>query len=118
MPISLKRAYEKPVPDDGYRVLVDRLWPRGVSREEARLDEWLKEAAPSNQLRKSFHADPSDWDAFRTSYLSELEHHRQQLKQLAQRAEKERVTLVFSARDQVRNNAAVLKEYLEGLAAD
>ncbi len=115
MTIALKRAYETPGPEDGYRVLVDRLWPRGVSKDEARLDEWLKEAAPSNELRKWFHSDPDQWEAFQKRYLSELKEHEDALRQLAQRARGGRVTLVFSAKDEERNNAAVLKDYLEHL---
>lgn len=117
MPIILKRAYEKATPEDGYRVLVDRLWPRGVSRNEAKFDEWMKEVAPSDQLRKWFHSDPSRWDEFRRRYLSELQSHRDQLCRLAQRATSERVTLVFGATDEEHNNAVVIKQYLNMLVS-
>lgn len=116
--ILLKRVYEEPEPGDGYRVLVDRLWPRGVTRERARLDEWLKEAAPSDDLRKWTHADPERWPEFRLRYLADLAHHRDQLLPLARRARTETVTLLYGAKDAVRNNAAVMKEYLESLGAD
>jgi uncharacterized protein YeaO (DUF488 family) len=115
MPIILKRAYDNPDQNDGYRVLVDRLWPRGLSRDDAGLDEWMKEVAPSPELRKSFHAGRLNWDTFRKGYLSELKNHRERLKPLVQRAEKERVTLVYSASDTDHNNAVVLKQYLKML---
>lgn len=117
MPIALKRAYQQSTPEDGYRVLVDRLWPRGVSKEEAALDEWLKEVAPSDELRKWYHSDRSRWGEFRRRYLSELKKHRDELRPLAERARNERVTLVFSSRDEERNNAVVLKQYLKMLGA-
>ena len=115
MAIVLKRAYEEPRTEDGYRVLVDRLWPRGVSKEEAQLDEWLKEAAPSDQLRKAFHGGELSWGAFRRRYLSELKGRREALRPLAERARRERVTLVFSSQNQEHNNAVVLKQYLQML---
>lgn len=115
MPIALKRVYEEPAAEDGYRVLVDRLWPRGVSKDRARLDEWVKEAAPSDQLRKWFHRDRSQWSEFGRRYLTELERHRDALEPLAQRARRDRVTLLFSANDLERNNAVVLRQYLETL---
>lgn len=115
MSIGLKRAYETPEPEDGYRVLVDRIWPRGVSKEEARIDEWRKEVAPSSELRKAFHDGSLEWDDFRRRYLSELTEHRESLRDLARRAREERVTLVFSSRDEQHNNAEVLKQYLKML---
>ncbi len=118
MAIVLKRAYAEATQEDGYRVLVDRMWPRGVSRAEAKLDEWMKEVAPSDQLRKWFHSDRSNWDEFRRRYLSELKSHRDELRRLAQRAKSERVTLVFSSSYEEHNNAVVLKQYLEMLGAD
>jgi uncharacterized protein YeaO (DUF488 family) len=114
--IALKRVYETPTTKDGYRLLVDRLWPRGVSKESARLDEWMKQVAPSDELRKWFHDDPSRWAEFRRRYLSELKVHRDELRQLA-RAKSERVTLVFSASDEAHNNAVVVKQYLRMLGA-
>jgi len=118
MPIALKRAYEKAGPEDGYRVLVDRMWPRGVSKVEAELDEWIKSIAPSDQLRKWFHSDRSQWGEFRRRYLSELKEHREDLRKLAQRARSEQVTLVYSSRDREHNNAVVVKQYLNMLRAD
>jgi uncharacterized protein YeaO (DUF488 family) len=115
MPIALKRVYDKPASKDGYRVLVDRLWPRGISKDEARLDEWMKEVAPSDQLRKWFHSDRSCWNEFRRRYLSELKSHREKLRRLARRADSQRVTLLFSATDEKHNNAVVLSQYLKML---
>lgn len=115
MPIALKRAYEKPASTDGYRVLVDRLWPRGIARDQAEIDEWIKEAAPSDSLRRSFHKGEIEWDDFRRSYLAELKRHRDRLRPLAGRARRGRVTLVFSAKNEERNNAVVLKQYLKML---
>jgi len=115
--IKLKRAYDTASPQDGYRVLVDRIWPRGVSKEKASVDEWPKEAAPSNELRKWFHAHRSQWDEFKRRYRAELDAHRQTLESLAARLADGPVTLVYSSRNTEQNNAVVLKEYLEELAA-
>ncbi len=115
MSISLKRAYESPEKRDGYRVLVDRLWPRGVKKEEAALDDWMKEIAPTTELRKWFGHDPDRWGEFRKRYLTELKAHREVLRELAARAEKGKVTLVFGAKDTERNQAVVLRQYLERL---
>ena len=117
MSIVLKRIYEEPSRTDGYRVLVDRLWPRGVSKNEAALDEWMKEISPTDELRKWFHSDRSRWSEFRRRYLSELKNHRDALRRLAQRARNQRVTLLFSATDKERNNAVVVKQYLKMLQA-
>jgi uncharacterized protein YeaO (DUF488 family) len=117
MSIILKRIYEEPSRTDGYRVLVDRLWPRGVSKNEAALDEWMKEISPTDELRKWFHSDRSRWSEFRRRYLSELKNHRDALRRLAQRARNQRVTLLFSATDKERNNAVVVKQYLKMLQA-
>lgn len=115
MPILLKRAYDEPDAQDGYRVLVDRLWPRGVARDAAHVDAWLKDAAPSEALRKAFHAGDLGWSQFRRRYLAELKGHRESLRPLAQRSRDVPVTLVFGSRDKVRNNAAVLRTYLRML---
>jgi len=115
MSIKIKRAYDSPSSDDGYRVLVDRLWPRGISKADAELDDWLKSIAPSDELRKWFHKDPSRWGEFRRKYLSELKEHREVIRPLAQRADRERVTLVYSANDKEHNNAVVLRQYMEML---
>lgn len=116
MPLALKRIYEEPSPEDGYRVLVDRLWPRGISKEKARLDGWLKEIAPSDHLRRWVHEDPDGrWGEFRRRYLSDLAEHREELRPLAERAREGRVTLLYASKDEERNNAVVVKEYLEQL---
>ena len=99
-------------------MLVDRLWPRGLAKNDARLDDWLKDVAPSDELRRWFHADRSRWGEFRRRYLAELKQHREKLRPLARAARRGRVTLVYSAADRERNNAVVLKQYLEMLGAD
>jgi len=112
--IALKRAYEAPAAADGYRLLVDRLWPRGLTREKARIDQWLKDASPSNELRRQFHHDPAQWDAFRASYFRELEAHPAALAQLdAVLKQHPVVTFVYSARDERFNNAEALKQFVE-----
>ncbi len=116
--IQLKRAYEAPTDSDGLRVLVDRLWPRGVSKTEARIDEWAKDLAPSNELRRSFHANLDEWGTFEKRYRAELTGHDEALRALAARAKGETVTLVFGAKDTQRNQAVVLKKLLEGCGAD
>lgn len=118
MSIRLKRVYDEPSSDDGHRVLVDRLWPRGLSKADAKLDDWVKSAAPSDDLRKWFHRDRSRWGEFRRRYLSELKEHRDDLRPLAEQARKERVTLLYAVRDERRNNAVVLKQYLKMLGAE
>jgi uncharacterized protein YeaO (DUF488 family) len=118
MPVALKRAYEKPSPSDGTRILVDRLWPRGVKKERAGIDAWLRDLAPSTQLRRWFHARPLQWPQFRKRYLEELAEPTaaRALAQLYEFARKrKRLTLVFSSRNLEHNNAAVLKELLDGM---
>jgi uncharacterized protein YeaO (DUF488 family) len=112
--VRLKRAYDAPEHADGYRVLVDRLWPRGVSKEEAQLDEWARELAPSAELRKWFGHDPERFDEFRRRYIEELEAHDEKLRELRRRARGETVTLVYAARDTEHNDAVVLAELLRG----
>jgi uncharacterized protein YeaO (DUF488 family) len=111
----LKRVYLPPEAADGTRILVDRLWPRGLSRERARIDLWCKELAPSDGLRRRFHADPTGWDAFRTAYHVELASPAAEAagRDLLDRLRAAPVTLVFAARDAVRNNATALREWLE-----
>jgi len=111
--IKLKRVYEKPSPDDGFRVLVERLWPRGVSKEEARLDMWLKEVAPSPELRKWYSHDQAKWSEFQERYRSELKKHEDLIKQLREKGAADTVTLVYASRDQEHNSARVLKKVLE-----
>lgn len=113
MTITLKRAYEPAKASDGKRVLVDRLWPRGVTKEQLKLDRWMKEIAPSNELRKWIHADPSKWATFEERYFKELASQGQLVAELRQMARGGTLTLVYSARDEVRNNAIALKKYLE-----
>ncbi|MGD8886482.1 MAG: DUF488 family protein [Gammaproteobacteria bacterium] len=118
MSIALKRAYEQPASGDGYRVLVDRIWPRGISKDKSDIDEWLKGAAPSDELRKSFHKGAISWAEFRNRYLSELKFHRDELQRIAQLSRNKPVTLIFSSQDKEHNNAVVLKQYLKMLGAN
>ena len=111
--ISLKRAYEPAEAGDGRRFLVERLWPRGVKKENFRIDDWLKEVAPSTELRKWFGHDPAKWKEFRRRYFAELNDREGTLQPLLQAARQGKVTLVYSSHDQEHNNAVVLKEYLE-----
>jgi uncharacterized protein YeaO (DUF488 family) len=113
--LSIKRVYKPPETEDGVRVLVDRLWPRGLSRERAQIDLWLKEIAPSDALRRRFHANPAGWEDFKTAYYAELEQSPAQsaARDLLDRLTREPVTLLFAARDETRNNAAALKEWLD-----
>ena len=115
MSIRLKRVYETASPGDGRRYLVDRLWPRGVSKEEARLTGWVRDLAPSTGLRLWYHRDPARFGEFRERYRKELTAHAAELALLAKEARRTPVTLVFSAREAARSNAAVLKELLEVL---
>ncbi len=112
--ITIKRAYEPPDPEDGMRVLVDRLWPRGLSRDAARIDAWPKDVAPSNELRRWFNHDPSRWDEFRRRYREELADGAAlaELQQAVGSVPK--ATLLFAARDVAHNNAVVLRETLAG----
>lgn len=110
--MKIKRIYEEPDPSDGRRILVDRLWPRGLSKERARVDWWLKEIAPSDELRHWFGHDPARWQEFRTRYRSELKGQRALLDELKSLARKEPVTLLYAAKDQEHNNAVVLRELL------
>jgi uncharacterized protein YeaO (DUF488 family) len=117
MDVCIKRIYELPSRSDGYRVLVDRVWPRGVKKEAAKLDEWLREIAPSTALRKWFGHQPKRWTLFRNRYLAELNEHTSPLQTLRERASRQRVTLLYAARDQKFNHAVVLKECLEARPA-
>lgn len=113
--VAVKRVYEMPDPSDGTRVLVDRLWPRGLSKEKAAIDLWLRDIAPSDALRKRFHGKPEDWDGFRAAYASELEGAAPQaaVKALRERMGQGKITLLYAARDERRNNAVALKAWLE-----
>ena len=110
----LKRAYEAASPGDGQRVLVDRLWPRGVSKEKAAIDLWLKEIAPSTDLRQWFGHDPARWDEFHSRYRAELDANGEAVQQLKDVIRAGRTTLVYGARDEVHNDAVVLAAYLAG----
>ncbi len=111
--IQLKRAYEEPAKGDGLRILVERLWPRGVSKDKAAIDLWLKDLAPSTDLRKWFGHDPEKWDEFRKRYWSELEQKGDLLVLLKHRTTEGAVTFVYAASDEERNSAVALKEFLE-----
>jgi uncharacterized protein YeaO (DUF488 family) len=114
--IKIKRAYEQPQSDDGFRILVDRLWPRGKKKEQLALDEWDRELAPSDRLRKYFKHDPARWDIFRKRYRRELESNKatqQKLQQLAGLSHRRSVTLVYGAHDSQHNQAVVLKQMID-----
>lgn len=113
MKIKLKRIYAAAEAGDGRRVLVDRMWPRGVAKESARIDAWIKEIAPSGELRKWFGHDPDKWEEFKRRYFRELDGQSELIEDLRRQARRERVTLVYAAKDEQHNNAAALKEYLE-----
>ena len=112
--VRIKRVYESAAKDDGYRVLVDRLWPRGMKKEAAKIDLWMKDIAPSDQLRKSFHHDLMNWSDFQKKYQAELKTKKEWLAQL-KKLEKERgtLTLLFGSRDAARNQAAIIAEALK-----
>jgi uncharacterized protein YeaO (DUF488 family) len=111
--IRIKRIYDKPEKEDGFRILVDRLWPRGLTKEKANVDLWLKEIAPDNALRKWFSHDPAKWNAFREKYNDELKAKPELISQLKQLLKKEKVvTLLYAAKDEQHNNAVALKELL------
>jgi uncharacterized protein YeaO (DUF488 family) len=117
MTVVLKRVYAEPSPEDGARVLVDRLWPRGLKKSDAALDAWLKDLAPSNELRKWFHARPQQWSKFRERYLKELSSAaaHEALQQLyALEKERRQLTLLFASRNEEQNNALVLKQLVDG----
>src|SRR5579864_755375 len=111
--LKIKRVYEKPEKNDGKRILVDRLWPRGLTKEKAKVDLWLKEIAPSTELRKWFGHDPKKWRSFRGRYQTEIKHQAEQLNLIKNKVKEGAVTLVYGARDQARNEAVVLKELLD-----
>ncbi len=111
--IKIKRAYEPPQKTDGTQILIDRLWPRGVSKTAAHIDLWLKEIAPSDALRKWFGHDPEKWREFRTRYIRELGQKPSAVAEVRRHAGGKNLTLVYGAKDETHNNAVVLKEYLE-----
>ena len=110
--ISVKRAYEAASPADGTRILVDRLWPRGVTKDAAAIDEWMKDIAPSTGLRQWFGHDPERWPEFQRRYHAEIKVHPEELKRLRDLARHGRLTLVYAARDEEHNEAVVLRDFL------
>jgi uncharacterized protein YeaO (DUF488 family) len=110
--MKIKRVYEKPEKDDGIRILVDRLWPRGLTKEKAGIDLWLKDIAPSTELRKWFDHDPEKWKEFRKRYSEELKKNEEQVSLLKDQIKKGTVTLVYGAKDEEHNEALVLKELI------
>jgi uncharacterized protein YeaO (DUF488 family) len=110
--IKIKRIYDSASSKDGKRILVDRLWPRGIKKDEAKIDEWMKEIAPSNELRKWFAHDPSKWQEFKKRYTEELKSQANLIEILINKAKKGNLTLIFSARDTEHNNAVVLSELI------
>ncbi len=112
MDIRIKRVYESAAEEDGWRILVDRLWPRGLTKEKVKADLWLKEAAPSTELRKEFHHDPEKFEEFKKKYIAELEDRPDVLKTLLDECGKGRITLVYGAKDKKNNQAVVLRDWL------
>lgn len=110
--VRVRRIYDSPGPDDGFRVLVDRLWPRGLSRDAARIDLWLKDVAPSHALRQWFSHDPGRWPEFRSRYFAELDQHPESISLLRDRLKAGNVTLLYAARDREHNQAVALAEFL------
>jgi uncharacterized protein YeaO (DUF488 family) len=111
--IQNKRAYEPPSATDGMRILVDRMWPRGLSKKQAAIDLWLKQVAPSPELRKWFGHDPAKWERFRSRYTKELSHNSDSVETLRENKRRGTVTLVYAARDEKHNNAIVLQDFLK-----
>ena len=110
--LALKRVYDKAAPEDGVRFLVERLWPRGIKKTDLRLDDWLKDLAPSNELRRWFAHDPNKWTEFQKRYFAELDRHPEACEPIRSAARHGRVTLIYSSHDAEHNNAVALKEYL------
>jgi len=113
MEIQVKRVYEKPQKGDGRRILVDRLWPRGLSREGAKIDRWAKEVSPSHELRKWYGHEPAKWEEFRKRYFTELSGKKEEMAQLRKEVAEGKVSLLYSSKENELNNAAALKSYLE-----
>lgn len=114
MKLQSKRAYESPAASDGKRILIDRLWPRGLSKDKAQIDFWLKDIAPSTELRKWFGHDPAKWDEFQVRYIAELDANDQAVQALRTMIKDGPVTLVYGAKDTEHNDAVVLSSYLQG----
>jgi uncharacterized protein YeaO (DUF488 family) len=113
VPIKLKRVYERVDAEDGKRILVERLWPRGLKKEDAKIDAWLRDIAPSTKLRKWYSHDPAKWTKFRERYWKELDAKFEQLSELVNECNEQIVTFVFGSKEEKLNNAAALKEYIE-----
>jgi len=113
MPLNVKRVYEKPSGSDGVRVLVDRVWPRGLTKQKARVDEWMRDIAPSDSLRKWFGHDPEKWPEFEKRYFKELARNKDMVQRLVERSKKEKVTILFGAKDEEHNQAVAIKDYVE-----
>jgi uncharacterized protein YeaO (DUF488 family) len=111
--IKLKRVYESPAEEDGSRILVERLWPRGLTKERARIDLWLKDVAPSPELRNWFSHDPDKWEEFQQRYSRELAEKKDLISQIKQKSRESTVTFIFAARDEQHNSAVVLKTFIE-----
>ena len=111
--IKVKRVYDPPEPDDGLRFLVERLWPRGMTREKLQMDGWLKQVAPSADLRRWFSHDPAKWEEFQQRYVAELDSHPEGWQPILEASRQTAVTLLYSARDSEHNSALLLKAYLE-----
>ncbi len=113
MKIKIKRAYDIPSDDDGYRILVDRLWPRGISKEKAKIDFWPKELSPSTELRRWYGHDPEKWSEFKSRYFTELDGNPKLVNELLEYIHKGTVTFIYSSKEQRLNNAVALKKYIE-----
>ncbi|MBS1729695.1 MAG: DUF488 domain-containing protein [Bacteroidetes bacterium] len=113
MNLNIKRIYELPDKADGIRILVDRLWPRGMTKDKAHIDAWLKDIAPSHELRKWFHHDPKKWEGFIEKYRTELKANKEQIHRIKEYLKKGPVTLLYAAKDELHNEARVIKELLE-----
>ena len=113
MSIKIKRIYDPPSEDDGYRVLVDQLWPRGLKKENARIDRWIKEIAPTTELRKWYNHDPEKWPEFKSRYFGELDGHEEYISDFIKTIKGRNVTFLFSSKELKLNNALALKEYIE-----
>ena len=112
MKLKIKRVYEKSDSDDGTRILVDRLWPRGLTKEKAHVDVWLKEIAPTTELRKWFNHDPEKWNGFIKKYTKELQENKEQVATIKEYLKKGKVTLIYGAKDELHNEALVLKDFI------
>ncbi len=113
--IKLKRIYDEPHDSDGFRILVDRLWPRGLSKDKVKVDTWMKDIAPSDSLRKWFSHDTGKWAQFKVRYFEELKDKRELVNLIKEKEKKGIVTLLFGAKDETHNNAVALKEYIESI---